>query len=417
MHPFTILFLTALAAGLIVQGWLLRRHALHVLAHREQVPEAFCDRVSAEEHQKAADYTAAKVRLAGLELPFGALVLLGWTLGGGIAWLQGQVTALGLVGMWAGVGLILGVMLISGLIELPFSLWRTFRLEARFGFNRITPLLFVRDLGVQLLLSLALGVPLIWVVLRLMEGAGEWWWLWTWVVWIGFSLTLTWAYPTLIAPLFNRFTPLEEGALRERIEGLLTRCGFESRGVFVVDGSRRSSHGNAYFTGLGRAKRIVFFDTLLQSLDVDETEAVLAHELGHFRLHHIRKQLALHATVSLAGLALLGWLAGQGWFYQALGVTGQGHAEALLLFLLVLPVFTQFLTPLVARLSRRFEFEADAFAAGHTQGAALARALVKLYRENAATLTPDPLYSAFHDSHPPALVRIARLSATMATTD
>jgi STE24 endopeptidase len=312
-------------------------------------------------------------------------------------------------GLAAGVALLVSALLIGVLIELPLSLWKTFRLEARFGFNRTTPRLFVLDTLKSLGLMLALVTPLAWAALALMAQAGALWWAWLWALWLGFNLLLVWAWPRFIAPLFNRFTPLEDAALRARIDALLERTGFTSKGLYVMDGSRRSAHGNAYFTGLGRNKRIVFFDTLLEGLEPVEVEAVLAHELGHFRRHHVTWRLASGALLSLAGLALLGWLAEQPWFYAGLGVAVPSDAAALLLFALALPAFTTLLTPVGAWLSRRHEFQADAFAREHSDAAALVRALVKLYRDNASTLTPDPLHSAFHDSHPPAPVRIARL--------
>ena len=414
MNTLTLLFLAALGAGLLLQFWLLERHRAHVTRHRDAVPVPFDDRVTLVEHRKAAGYTLAKSRVARLDLPYGALLLLAFTLGGGIDaldhWWQGQVAD----PLWAGIGLVLSLMLLIGLLDLPFSLYRTFVVEARFGFNRNTPGRFAIDLLLQGGLLLLIGTPLLWMVLWLMGTAGELWWLAAWLVWSGFTLLISWLYPRVIAPLFNRFTPLPEGELRERIQALLQRCGFASDGIFVMDGSRRSGHGNAYFTGLGRQKRIVFFDTLVESLDDDEMEAVLAHELGHFKRRHVFKQLLLSSLLALLGLALLGWLAQQAWFYQGFGVTRAGDATALLLFLLVTPVFSQFLSPLLALLSRRYEFEADDFARQQTGAEPLVRALVKLYRENASTLTPDPLYSAFHDSHPPAAVRVAHLSPKLA---
>lgn len=413
MNAFRLLFLLFLAAALLTRLWLDRRHIRHVLSHRERVPEAFRADIPLPDHRKAADYTAARTRLGGVETLYDSLLLLGWTLGGALDWVDHAWRGLGLGVTATGVAVILTVFVLIALLELPFSLYHTFVLENRFGFNRSTPAVFAGDLVRQLALTVILGAPLAWVALWLMARAGALWWLYVWAVWIGFGLLMTWAYPTLIAPLFNRFSPLADGALRARIEQLLARCGFTSSGVFVMDGSRRSAHGNAYFTGLGRHKRIVFFDTLLKDLDHHEVEAVLAHELGHFRLHHVRKNLVYSALLSLAGLALLAWLMRQPWFYAGLGVSTASDHMALLLFLLVLPTFTFLLQPIAARLSRRHEYEADAFAAAQVDGAALIRALVKLYRENASTLTPDPLYSAFHDSHPPAPLRIAHLSAKM----
>lgn len=411
MHPFTLLFISALTVGLLLQLWLMRRQKFFVTAHRNQVPPAFADKVSLQEHQKAADYTRAKLSVGHISLFIGTGLLLLWTLGGGIETLRGLWQQWPMAPIWSGIGLIFSVSLFSALLELPLGIWNTFVLEARFGFNRTTPIRFLTDLLLQLLLALLIGTPLLWVILWLMERAGDNWWLAAWGVWMGFMLLMMWIYPTLIAPLFNKFTPLEEGPLKQRIQGLLERCGFASKGIFIMDGSKRSGHGNAYFTGFGKNKRIVFFDTLAESLEADEMEAVLAHELGHFKRRHILKHLLLSTVMSLGGFALLGWIAGQAWFYQALGVDSQSNALALLLFILVLPVFTQFLQPVMAILSRRHEFEADDFAVQQAGAEPMIRALVKLYRENANTLTPDPLYSAFHDSHPPAPVRVAHLSA------
>ncbi|HTY93325.1 MAG TPA: M48 family metallopeptidase, partial [Steroidobacteraceae bacterium] len=338
-----------------------------------------------------------------------ALLVLGLTVGGGIDALDRLWVRAVPREPWHGTLVILSVLLVVALVGLPLSLWSTFKVEARFGFNRTTPALFIVDRLKGLGLGLLIGVPLLLAALELMRYAGSLWWLYVWVLWLCVSLGLTWAYPALIAPLFNRFSPLSDAALRVRIESLLARCGFASRGVFVVDGSRRSAHGNAYFTGVGRNKRIVFFDTLMGTLEPGEIEAVLAHELGHFKLHHIRARLLVSAVLALAGLALLGWLAGRPWFYAGLGLSGASNHGALLLFMIAAPAFTFFVTPLGASWSRRHEFAADAFAARHTPAAALISALVKLYRDNASTLTPDPLHSQFFDSHPPALARIARL--------
>jgi len=414
MHSITLIFLTALAAGLLLQLWLYRRHARHVAIHREHVPDAFAERVPLEDHRKAADYTLAKIHLENLDLLLGTGVVLAWTLGGGLAWVLRIWSEAGLVPLWTDALAILTVMLVSVLIDLPLSLWRTFRLEQRFGFNRTTLFGFLKDLLLALSLGLLLGGPLALALLWLMEQADDGWWLYAWGLWMAFTLLVIWGYPTLIAPLFNRFTPLRDGELRTRIEALLARCGFSARGVFVMDGSRRSAHGNAYFTGFGRHKRIVFFDTLVERLAADELEAVLAHELGHYKHHHVQKGLAISAAMTLMGFALLGWLARQPWFYQDLGGGVQASdAAALLLFLLVIPVFTQFLSPLEAWLMRRHEYQADAFAIAQSGGQALIRALVKLYRDNAGTLTPDPLFSAFHDSHPPASLRIGHIEGRL----
>ncbi len=342
----------------------------------------------------------------------GSLLLLAWTLGGGLQFVQGiwDAMALEFDPLLIGTGFIFSVFLVSGILDMPFSIYRTFILENRYGFNSTTPARFIADLILKLALSLLLGAPIIWVILWLMRSAGDLWWLAAWGVWTGFTLLMSWAYPTLIAPLFNKFTPLENEDLRLRIQHLLDRCGFASNGIFVMDGSKRSSHGNAYFTGFGKSKRIVFFDTLLAHLDADEMEAVLAHELGHFKRRHILKGMLIMAISSMLGLALLGWLIQQPWFFNGLGVTTESNPMALLLFLMTAPIFSQFLNPLLARFQRKHEFEADDYAVEQTGAEPMISSLVKLYKENASTLTPDPLYSAFHDSHPPAPVRIAYLS-------
>lgn len=411
---FSSLFVAALALSLALRLWLASRQIRHVARHRGEVPQAFAHRVSLPAHQRAADYTIARVRLGLLESALGAAVLVGFTLLGGLQWLHDAwQLLLPEAPLLRPLGLLLSVSLIGGLLDLPLAWYRQFRLEQRFGFNRMTLHLWLADLLRGALLGLALGAPLALAALWLMRSAGPSWWFWVWLLWIGFSLFLLLLFPTVIAPMFNRFEPLPEGPVRARVEALLARCGFASRGLFVMDGSRRSAHGNAYFTGFGRGKRIVLFDTLLSRLDEDEVEAVLAHELGHFRLRHVAKRLAVGALSSLAGLWLLGQLARQPWFYQGLGLGAplDLDALALVLFFLVLPVFTFPLQPLFSLLSRRHEFEADAFAAGQAPARALASALVKLYEDNAATLTPDPVHSAFHDSHPPAAQRIGRLLA------
>lgn len=410
MNDFTVVFLLALAASSGLEYWLSRRQAAHVLAHREEVPAAFQDTVTLEAHRKAADYTIDKSYLADVDRAVGIGVLLVFTLGGGIAWLQSIWASFGLSPLLAGVGLILSALLIMQLIELPIGIYQTFVIEERHGFNRNTPAQFAKDLALQTLLSLAIGAPLIALLLWVMASTGTYWWLLAWAILMSFSVLMSWAYPTLIAPLFNKFTPLPDANLRHRIEALLERCGFHSKGIFVMDGSRRSGHGNAYFTGIGDSKRIVFFDTLVDSLQHDELEAVLAHELGHFKRRHVIKMLMTSAVLTLAGFAVLGWVSQEDWFYRGLGVPEASYAAALLLFMLVSPVFTVFLKPVLAHFQRRFEFEADAFAASHTRSTDLIAALVKLYRENASTLTPDPLYAAFHYSHPPAAIRIAHLN-------
>jgi STE24 endopeptidase len=411
MRWLTPLFILALLSSLAIELWLSQRQARAVERHRDQVPGPFAGSVSAGEHGKAADYTLAKLRLGRLGAVVDAALTLVLTVGGGIAALDALWRHTRLTQPWLGVLVIATVALLIQLANLPFAVWRTFRLETRFGFNRTTPGLFLADLGKSLALAVLLGGPLLIATLVLMERAGRWWWLGAWGLWLAVMFLMAWAWPAFIAPLFNRFSPLEDQALRQRIEALLTRCGFASRGVFVVDNSRRSSHGNAYFTGIGRHKRIVFFDTLLERLAHPEVEAVLAHELGHFRLKHVRQRLLLSIAVTFVGLAVLGWLTGQAGFYKALGVPVPSTHAALLLFALVVPVFTFFITPLASLWSRRHEFEADAFATRHASAAELATALVKLHRDNANTLTPDPVYAAFYYSHPPPLVRIARLRA------
>ncbi len=354
----------------------------------------------------------AKTRLGMVEAAVGALVLLAFTLGGGLQALWDLAARAADGGSIAhGIAFMLGIAVVGGAVDLPFALYRTFVIEERFGFNRMTLRLFLADLAKQTLVGAALGLPLLAAVLWLMERMGGLWWLYVWLTWVGFNLLVLVLYPTVIAPLFNRFSPLEDESLRSRIEALLAKCGFRSRGLFVMDGSRRSSHGNAYFTGLGASKRIVFFDTLLARLAPAEVEAVLAHELGHFRRRHVLKRIAWLFAASLAFLAALGYLAGQQWFYAALGAQSTGTAMALALFFLVIPVFTFLLHPLGSLYSRRHEYEADAYAAEHASAADLIRALVKLYQDNASTLTPDPLHSAFYDSHPPASLRVARLQA------
>lgn len=410
MALFTQLFLLFLIFGTLLQLWLLYRHLNHVAQNRGTVPDAFKDKVKLEDHQKAADYTQAKGRLAFIESLIGVALLLFWTLGGGLdllsrylsEWQWGEITT--------GIAFIFSFLFIGSILDIPFSLYRTFRLEAVFGFNRITPQQYLKDRALGLVLSILLGGPLLWVILKLMHSAGEYWWLGAWLVWLSFTLGISWAYPRFIAPLFNKFTPLTEGDMRDRIRSLMQRCGFASDGIFVMDGSKRSAHGNAYFTGFGKTKRIVFFDTLLETLSVEEVEAVLAHELGHFHYKHIHKQMVVMALLSLGGMALLGWLTQQIWFYNGLGITEPSNATALLLFILTIPVFTIFFTPLGSYLSRRHEFEADNYAVNQSSGEFLIKALVKLYQDNASTLTPDPLYSFFHDSHPPAPVRIAHIT-------
>ena len=409
-HAFTWVFLAALLAATGTRLWLAARQARHVRAHREAVPESFAGAIPLAAHQKAADYTVAKTRLAMVEVCLSAALVLALTLGGLLQWLaDAWARAAPPFGIVHGVALIASVAALLSLLELPLTVYRTFVIEVRFGFNRITPKLFALDLAKQTLVAAALGIPLVTLVLWLMERTGGLWWVWVWLAWAGFNMLVLLIYPSFIAPLFNKFSPLADQGLAARIEALLARCGFRSGGLYVMDGSKRSSHGNAYFTGFGAAKRIVFFDTLLARLAPGEIEAVLAHELGHFKRHHVWKRIALLFAVSLALLWALGRLIDQPWFYAELNVTTMSTATALLLFVLVTPLFTFFLQPLGSLYSRRHEFEADAYAAAHASASELVQALVKLYQDNAATLTPDPLHSVFYDSHPPAATRIARL--------
>jgi STE24 endopeptidase len=415
---FTLAFVIALLASLGVRLWLAARQIAHVRAHRDTTPPAFVDRVDTMQHRKAADYTVAKQKLSIMETAVDAVMLVAVTLGGGLAWLFAVTEEVAIPSLLRDVLLLVGVASIGGIASLPFSWWRTFRIEERFGFNRTTVRMWIVDLAKGIAVGAVLGLPLAFVVLWLMKRSGAWWWLYAWAAWMAFQLLILVLYPTVIAPLFNRFSPMPAGAARERIERLLERCGFRASGLFVMDGSKRSGHGNAYFTGFGRAKRVVFFDTLLARLAPEEIEAVLAHELGHFRLRHVIKRVAWSALLSLALLALLAWLAQSPWFYAGLGIPDADVAGAmarpgvaLALFMLALPVFTFALAPLSAAYSRRHEFEADAFAARHASAGALVAALIKLYEDNAATLTPDPLHSAFYDSHPPAAVRVARLQS------
>ncbi len=409
MPSFQSIFLAAVILSSGLRLWLLLRQMRHVWRHRDTPPDAFLGIITIEEHRKAAAYTLAKARLGLLHLALETGLLLVFTLGGGLQWLHDLLAARLSSPLLAGTALLLGLGLISAAAELPLSALAQFRVEARFGFNRQTPAGFVADLAKQTLLGLLIGGPLLLLVLWLMGVMGESWWLWVWGVWMAFNLLILAVYPTFIAPLFNKFTPLEDQGLRERIEQLLARAGFRANGIFVMDGSRRSSHGNAYFTGLGRNKRIVFFDTLLARLEPAQIEAVLAHELGHFKHRHIVKRIAFLFVLSLVLLALLAWVKEAGWFYAGLGVASQTDATALALFFLVLPVFLFPATPVMSLYSRRHEFQADAFAARQTDPAHLVTALVRLYRDNAATLTPDPLYSLFYDSHPKAVERIEKL--------
>jgi STE24 endopeptidase len=411
----TLTFALALSLGLLLRFWLATRQIRHVAVHRQAVPAAFTSAITLAAHQKAADYTVAKTRFGLLELAAGTVVLIGWTLLGGLhAVNQALVSWLG-TGMVQQLALIAAFVLIGGLIELPLSLYQTFVIEERFGFNKMTFRLWLVDLLKSSLIGALIGLPIAALILWVMGAAGQAWWLWAWGIWMGFNLLLLLIYPTFIAPLFNKFQPLEDESIKARVTALMQRCGFAAKGLFVMDGSRRSAHANAYFTGFGAAKRVVFFDTLLGKLSPGEVDAVLAHELGHFKHKHILKRIVSLFALSLAGFALLGWLATQLWFYTGLGVnpnlTGPNNALALLLFVMVAPIFSFFISPLLALFSRKHEFEADAYAVAQTSGQDLASALLKLYEDNASTLTPDPLYVAFYYSHPPASERLARLTA------
>jgi STE24 endopeptidase len=410
---FTALFCALLVLSLVTRTVLASRQIRHVARHRASVPAAFSDTIPLAAHQKAADYTIAKARFGMLALALDAALLLGWTLLGGLDWLNRTLLdALG-GGMVQQLALLAAFTLIGGLITLPMGWWATFRLEERFGFNKMTPALWLGDLVKGALVGALVGLPIAALVLWLMGAAGPAWWIWAWGVWMGFNLLALVLYPTVIAPLFNKFEPLQDETLKARVNALMQRCGFAAKGLFVMDGSKRSAHANAYFTGFGAAKRVVFFDTLLQQLSPPEIDAVLAHELGHYKHRHIIKRIALMAGLSLAGFALLGWLSSQAWFYLGLGVRpsleAPNHALALLLFMLAMPLLTFFLSPLMAGLSRSHEFEADAYAMQQTSGADLASALLKLFKDNASTLTPDPVYARFYYSHPPASERLPRL--------
>ncbi len=410
---FTFLFILGLVLSTATRYYLAGRHIRHIAKHRDQVPADFASKVSLPEHHKAADYTMAKLRLGLFEIALSAAILIIFTLLGGIQLLQNVTIELLGPGITQQIALLISISLITGVIDLPFSLYRQFGIEEQFGFNRMSLKLFALDSIKGIILGLVIGLPLLWVVLTLMTEAGEYWWIWTWFVWVGFNALLLWLFPTFIAPLFNKFKPLEDGPLKERIENLLKRCDFTSQGLFIMDGSKRSAHGNAYFTGMGKAKRIVFFDTLIERLNPEEIEAVLAHELGHFKRQHIRKRLIQSFALSFLVLGLLGWISTKPWFYLGLGVmpdlNGYNAGLALALFMLVMPVFGFFLTPINSMGSRKHEYEADTFAAEKSSAHDLITALVKLYQDNAATLTPDPLYSKFYDSHPPAPLRIAHL--------
>jgi STE24 endopeptidase len=409
----TLGFAAFLVANLAMKFWLSSRQLRHVARNRDEVPPAFAATVSLAAHQKAADYTIAKSRLGMLETAWSGAVLLGWTLLGGLDGLNYALLHWLGPGMWQQLALLACFAVVGGLLELPFALYHTFVVEEQFGFNKMTWKLWIVDTAKGVLLGALIGLPIAALILWLMGAAGQWWWLWAWAVWMGFNLLLLVIYPTFIAPLFNKFQPLEDEALKARVTALMQRCGFAAKGLFVMDGSKRSAHANAYFTGFGAAKRVVFYDTLLAKLSPGEVDAVLAHELGHFRHKHIVKRLVAMFAISLAGFALLGWLATRAWFYTGLGVkpelNGPNDAVALLLFLLAVPLVSYFISPLLAQFSRRHEFEADAFAVSQTSGRDLGNALLKLYEDNAATLTPDPVFVKFYYSHPPASERLARL--------
>ena len=407
-NSFSLAFVLALMLMVVLRRWLSQRQISHVLAHRSIVPEQFDGRIELTAHQKAADYTVAQTRFGRIELAFEVVLLLAFTLGGGLQALH-DFWGVRLDGMSYGIALIFSVMAISSVIDLPLSIYRQFVIEEKFGFNRMTIRLFVVDLFKQLILGLVIGTPVLLAVLWLMAQMGNLWWLYVWLFWCSFNLLMLFIYPTWIAPLFNKFAPLDDSELKARIEALLGRCGFASSGLFVMDGSKRSNHGNAYFTGFGKTKRIVFYDTLLKRLQASEVEAVLAHELGHFKHRHVVKRIAVLFAMSLAFLALLGQMMNAAWFFNGLGVNTQNTVLALVLFFLVVPVFTFLITPLMSLFSRRHEFEADQYAAQNASADDLIKALVKLYEDNAATLTPDPLHSLFYDSHPPAAIRIERL--------
>lgn len=409
MNTFTLIFLGFLAVSTALQFWLSFRQIKSVNNNRNAVPENFADKISLEDHQKAAEYTITKQRVGHIEGIIGLVVLLAWTLGGGLNLLDQALRSFGWGEIVTGALVIIGVTVISSLIDIPSSLYKHFVIEERFGFNKLTIKLFFGDFLKTLLLSMLIGIPFIMLILWLMDSAGTYWWIYAWAATTTFSLLMVWAYPKFISPLFNKFQPLEEGEVKEKIENLLSRTGFNSKGVFVMDGSRRSSHGNAYFTGFGKNKRIVFFDTLLNHLTPKQVEAVLAHELGHFKHKHIFQQMFISIAFTLIGFATLAWLMQQNWFFLGLGVQESSAYMALILFMIVSPIFTFFIDPLMALLSRKNEFEADAFAVQQSSADELISALVSLYKENASTLTPDPIHSAFYDSHPPASIRIAHM--------
>jgi STE24 endopeptidase len=415
MNTFTIIFFLALILSYGVQFWLSARQKSYVSEHREQVPVAFKDKVTLAAHQKAADYTIEKSKLGDIDSGVGMLFLLLLTVGGGISLVFDFWSTFDFSPMVSSLISVASIFLLMTVVEIPFSLYQTFVIEDKYGFNKNTLPQFTKDQLISMALTLGIGLPILALILWVMDSIGSLWWLYAWAIVLSFSLLMSWLFPTVIAPLFNKFTPMQDGSLKERIQSLLQRCGFNSQGIFIMDGSRRSGHGNAYFTGLGNNKRIVFFDTLVNSLDEEELEAVLAHELGHFKCKHVIKMLVASSVMTLISFAVLGFLITQAWFFDGLGVSTHSNAAALLLFILVSPVFTTFMQPISAYFQRKFEFEADEFATQNAKGSKMISGLVKLYEENASTLTPDPIYSAFHYSHPPAAIRIAHIEQKMQT--
>jgi STE24 endopeptidase len=415
-YNLTLTFVSLVILTTLVRLWLGNRHIQYVVKNREQVPSAFTETITLQAHQKAADYTKDKTKLVLIDAVLQSIVLLAFTIGGGLQWIDDIWRSL-LTDqtMLRGALVICSALLISSIIEIPLDYYRTFVVDEKYGFNKMTPKMFFTDMIKHALVGLALGAPILFAALWLMQSAGEYWWFYLWVVWSLFNIVMLAIYPTFIAPLFNKFTPLQENSLKDKIEQLLAKCGFKSQGLFVMDGSTRSGHGNAYFTGFGNSKRVVFFDTLLDKLNEDEIEAVLAHELGHFKHHHVIKRIVMMFLLSLLGLALLGWLINQSWFYAGLGVNNPSDYMALILFMMASPTFLFLLHPLMASYSRKNEFEADHYAAKQANANHLIQALVKLYRDNASTLTPDPIHSAFYDSHPPASIRISKLSTYTAS--
>lgn len=415
MNTLSIVFVLLLISYFIAELWLGLRHIKHIRNHSKNVPDEFAQNITLEEHQKSAKYSIAKKKFALFNAPIALALLLFWTLGGGFEFFDNLVRGFAFNPILTGVVFLLAISFVMSLIDLPASWYLTFKLEERFGFNRTTVKIFFSDLIKGWLVGLIIGIPLLLLVLWLMQNSGNFWWLWVWATWLGFSLLMMWIYPTIIAPLFNKFTPLENEQLNSVINKLLARTGFNSNGIFIMDGSKRSGHGNAYFTGFGKSKRIVFFDTLLNTLNNSEIEAVLAHELGHFKHNHIKKSLALMATISLFGLWLLAFLIDKNWFYQGLGISQKSDYAALILFMSTMPIFTFFITPLFSWLSRKNEYQADEYASVQADGRSLVSALVNMYKDNASTLTPDPIHSLVYDSHPPAPLRIKHILGVMSS--